>query len=455
MTTLTTTNPVVIELPDHNLFTGDRVTINDVVGTAELNGNRYWIKRLSSSTFELYNDLALTSTVDGTAYGIFIAPGTVEKYKIYGALTVRGGAGVERNLIVGETLHAGVAGAESFFYGDVLPVGAVNLGSPANKFNSLYLEGTTLYLSTVTLKSSDSLNFAIDSTAGFVRQTVGDITLTSGKDSTSTTSGSVIVVGGVGIGKTLHVGEIIHADSTLNATSTSSGSIVVAGGAGIARDMWIGGDLYVEGEINAVVTGVSDSAINLAGGEAGSLVYQDAPDSSAFLLIGAPGEVLLSDGENPYWGVPSAAGAMTATNANNIFVNTSTDGTYYIGLTEQIGNYSQIDSDVALTYNSINGELSVEKLAITSDASSTTSTVEQSLVVSGGIGVEKDSYFAEGIYGRDGNPDEDYLVYSPRVTVSPTVPTNPRVGDFWISANAYLQYIQDGTTKFWIQVGTV
>lgn len=458
MTTLTLTNPVVIELPDHNLFTGDRVTINDVVGTAELNGNRYWIKRLSSSTFELYNDSALTNTVDGTAYGIFIAPGTVEKYKIYGALTVRGGAGVERNLIVGETLHAGVSGAESFFYGDVLPVGTVNLGSPTSKFNSLYLEGTTLYLSTVTLKSTDSLNFAIESPDGFVRQTVGDITLTSGLDSTSTSSGSVIVEGGVGIGKHLYVGQELYADSPTNSTGTSTGAVVVAGGAGIAKDVWVGGNLYVEGLLNATIEGTSSSTFDIVGGEEGSIVYQEAQDSTAFLPIGTEGQVLVSNGSTPYWGIASASSANTATNADNIFVNTVTNNTsYYIGLTEQIGNYSPVDGDTLLTYDTTDGKLNTTQLNVVSTASSTSTTAGQSVTVAGGIGVEKDSYFAGGIYGRDGSPDENYLIYAPRVTISNQPPAFPRIGDYWIYPEiaGQLQYITEEGNSYWIQIATV
>jgi len=450
ISTLTNTLPLVITLPNHGLYSGDKVLIKDVVGTSELNGNRYWINRLTADTFSLYSDEQLTSPIDGTTLNVFIAPGTVEKYKIYGALTVRGGGGIERNLVVGESLHAGVSGTSSYFYGNLLPVGSINLGSPDSKFNSLYLEGSTIYLGTVTLKSPDSLSLSIESPRGFVRQTVGNITLNSELDSLSTSSGSLIVEGGVGIGKQLHVGQTIYAESPTNSENTGSGALVVDGGAGIGKDVWIGGDLYVEGEINAVVTGVSNSAIDLEGGERGSLVYQEAQNETAFLPISESGKVLLSNGDLPYWGdVP------TASNADKIFVNSATTSLYYIGLTEQIGEYSQIDSHTSLTYNQLNETLSSPRLEITNTTSSSTSTTDQSLVVSGGIGVEQNSYFASGIYGRDGNPDEDNLLYTPRVVVSATPPVNPRVGDIWVSANAYLQYIKDGTNKFWIQIGTV
>ena len=455
---LTTTDPVVITLFGHGLYSGDRISINGVVGTSELNGNTYWIKRIDSSTFELYSDPELTLPVDGTGYGIYIAPGFVEKFKISGALTVIGGAGIERNLYVGESLHAGAAGASSYFYGDVLPVGTVNLGSPDSKFNSLYLAGSTLYLSTVTLKSPDSLSFDIASPAGFVRQTVGDITLTSGEDSISTSSGSVIVEGGVGIGKQLHVGQKISANSPENSFGTATGAVVVAGGAGIAKDVWIGGSLYVEGLLNATIEGSSSSTFDIVGGEAGSIVYQEAQDSTTFLPIGTEGQVLVSNGSTPYWGIATASSANTATNADNVFVNTVTNDTlYYISLTEQIGNYSPVDSDTLLTYDTTDGKLTTTKLNVISTDSSTTSTFEQSVTVAGGIGVEKDSYFAGGIYGRDGSPDENYLIYAPRVTISNQPPAFPRIGDYWIYPEiaGQLQYITEEGNSYWIQIATV
>jgi hypothetical protein len=57
------------------------------------------------------------------------------------------------------------------------------------------------------------------------------------------------------------------------------------------------------------------------------------------------------------------------------------------------------------------------------------------------------------VYSADGNPDENYLLYTPRVTISTTAPVDPRVGDFWINPTygAECQYINDGGTKFWVQ----
>jgi hypothetical protein len=76
------------------------------------------------------------------------------------------------------------------------------------------------------------------------------------------------------------------------------------------------------------------------------------------------------------------------------------------------------------------------------------STTNGAVTISGGVGVQG------SIYSQDGNPNENNLLYSPKVTVSDTVPLNPHIADFWINTNnlAEYQYIIDGTSTFWIQI---
>ena len=61
------TNPIVITTTNAHSFTeGIAVTITDVTGTVELNGNEYYMDILTSTTFALYQDGNLTTPVDGT-----------------------------------------------------------------------------------------------------------------------------------------------------------------------------------------------------------------------------------------------------------------------------------------------------------------------------------------------------------------------------------------------------
>jgi len=65
---ITLSNPIVIQTTSAHSFTEGRpVTIVDVVGTTQLNGNEYYMDILTSDTFALYTNDALTNPVDGTS----------------------------------------------------------------------------------------------------------------------------------------------------------------------------------------------------------------------------------------------------------------------------------------------------------------------------------------------------------------------------------------------------
>lgn len=97
------------------------------------------------------------------------------------------------------------------------------------------------------------------------------------------------------------------------------------------------------------------------------------------------------------------------------------------------------------------GGIGVYDNAIIGSTATSTSTTTGAVVVFGGIGAQGD------VYAKSGNRDQNYLLYSPSVTVSTSAPGSPRIGDIWIddSVPAYLQYVKDGTSTFWIQVGAV
>jgi Concanavalin A-like lectin/glucanases superfamily len=84
------------------------------------------------------------------------------------------------------------------------------------------------------------------------------------------------------------------------------------------------------------------------------------------------------------------------------------------------------------------------------NATSATTTTTGALTVVGGVGVKG------SVYSQDGNPEQNYLLYTPKVTITNTglPPSNPKPGDFWIDTQilAELQFIQDGTSTFWIQI---
>lgn len=449
VTNATQTIPVVVTAADHGLTTGTKVTFYSINGMTELNANQYWVDWLSSSTVALYEDNILSTPLDGTGLTGYISSGTIQRvlirnnnialghdagrsmidgtenffigsetaknlttgsYNIFigndvganvtrasgiislggdnlqdgvdnqinigsvfyyngtgtltlnadteiglgtestssttGALTVIGGAGVQRDLYVGRELHVN---SSTFIYGDLLPgTTTTNIGSASNPFNALYLNGTTLYLSTVTLKSYSSQNFSIESSAGYVRQYVGNLTLNSGDASNAYNNGSLVVTGGVGIQ----------------------------------------GDVNINGELNVGGTEPVDLS------PAATVYIQPTLSGSAVIWPATEGDI------------------------NNM----------------RIGNDNAADA------NFINVDVQ--------SSTSATSTSSGALTVEGGVGVKGN------VYSGSGNPEENYLLYTPRSTVSLTPPSSPKIGDFWINPAGpyFLQYVNDGGNRIWIQI---
>lgn len=449
----TVDQPIRVTSPGHGLSTGTEVTLNNIVGTTELNGQHVFIEVISSSTFDAFTDNILKTPVIGTSYTAYSSSGTVSRTYIRnrniaigtgaaesfidgesnfffgdrvaqnfttgsnnfiighqvatnlvrgsgiiaigadnivdgvdnqinigsvfyyngtgtatinadtevglgtestssttGALTVVGGAGVEKSLHVGNELHVN---SSTFVYGDLLPgTTTTNLGSPSNPFKSLYLNGTTLYLSTVTLKSPDDLTFKVESTAGYVTQTVGNLYLNSG-----------LVSNGVG-----------------------SGSLRVTGGAGILGDVNLGAALTVEG----------GGAVSLS------------PDGASVTI--------------------------KPTTGGSVEIRPATEGTID---NMAIGQNDAADANFNVT----------QVLATTSATNSTTG----ALTVLGGVGIQGKVYAATGL------PEENYELFTPRTYItSGTPPSQARIGEFWIddlTAALFLR-IKEGTSTFWVQIGS-
>jgi hypothetical protein len=69
ITGATTTNPVEITSPNHNLLTGSIINIENVGGMTQLNGNTYTVTVTGTDTFTL-------NGIDGTAYSAYTSGGT-------------------------------------------------------------------------------------------------------------------------------------------------------------------------------------------------------------------------------------------------------------------------------------------------------------------------------------------------------------------------------------------
>ena len=488
ITNVTTSGPVVVvTAPNHGLSTGTLITIDGIVGTTQLNSNNYYINVLSTSTIALYSDINLGSAVTGTTYTSYINSGTVYIDTVWNdniAIGTDAGRNIingRQNLFVGDRTAANLTtGSYNIFLGhevgnnmtrgtanisiggDNLVDGLdnqVNIGSVFYYDGDGYLQlnsntglglGTelsaTVYLTDILgVDKTNPVVVHIDSSHEISTGT--EVVLTEIVGTTElndqiywasylgTTTFSIyydealtLPVNGTGFGTYVSGGKI-------NSLSPY-GALTVLGGTGITGDLMVTGmaTFYNGMNVRYLITGTITTATNLAGGALGSIPYQTAVGKTQFIPIGNTNTVLVSNGTTATWSEISglSAGlASTATNSDNIFINSAVPlQTYYLGLSELIGDYSPIDSDSALTY-----------ITTTETTSTYFITGTSTLNVPGSI------------YSMNGNPDENYLLYTPKVTISTSRPNNPKVGDFWINSTlgVELQYIKNGTSTFWIQ----
>lgn len=163
----------------------------------------------------------------------------------------------------------------------------------------------------------------VESTATF---TFYAAVITGTIQSSSTLTGIFQVRGGAGIGGNLHVGgeivsnkltiqlttvtttliqtdDIISTYNTTNATSTSTGSLIVSGGVGIGKDVWINGQVNIINGTESTTTGTG--ALIVTGGlgigknivSRGSLFL-----GSGTISVGTAGEIRASNEITAYYG---------------------------------------------------------------------------------------------------------------------------------------------------------
>jgi hypothetical protein len=171
--------------------------------------------------------------------------------------------------------------------------------------------------------------------------------------------------------------------------------------------------------------GLATTATNLEKGALGSIPYQTASGKTEFIPIGTVNTVLVSNGSTATWSNAANLSVSTATYADNVFIHTTASGNYAVILSTGTNAYEQLTEDSHFAYNA-----DVRQLLVPSISAS------------------------QSIYSREGNPNENNLLYVPISTLSVgTPPASPRLGDFWIdpSQGATFQYMLDGPNKVWIQ----
>jgi hypothetical protein len=163
--------------------------------------------------------------------------------------------------------------------------------------------------------------------------------------------------GPTNITSTLNVDGVATFEDVSNAISPSTGSVRVLGGVGIDKDLWVGGSAwnldvsgYLRVDTNSIFTGLSTVT---------NLTNTTAPTNGAFTVLGGVGIAQdLRVGGTIYGNlVGSVSGISTGT--SNLLVNSSGDtGTWFVGLFGGSG-YRPASIDSGITFNAATNVLSV------------------------------------------------------------------------------------------------
>jgi hypothetical protein len=266
--------------------------------------------------------------------------------------------------------------------------------------------------------------------------TNSNLVVVSTTQSTSATTGALVVAGGLGVGanvtfagNTTSAGKlIITEDTDALPYVMGSGAFHVAGGISIGKDLWVGGNIWVNNVISQTSTILQVSE---------PLVYLFPNSASYNYDIGAFSEI-------PVGGIPKYTGIVRSVQSgewvffSNI-ANQPTSGS--VGITEANVIYDPVKV----------GNLVVSNTTISS------STTTGALIVRGGAGITGNVYAdalrtTTGIYwAGNGNP-----IAGITYTASASSPAGSSNGDQWYDTvnDILYEYIFDGTSSYWVDIQT-
>jgi hypothetical protein len=449
--------------PTPTTSTGYTVTTDNLLRTTYSSS----LGNLEFNAGTVYNNIPNRNIVLlGTGTGVVVVSGgTASTGTSTGALVVQGGVGVSGSIWTDEDIH----------------VNGLTIGQGYEGINNIVIKGTASPQIDSFFNGQESIVIGTDALFGLMTSykniAIGRYALSSGTEISDS-----IAIGDSAL-KNIGTKNIIPV-ANITAISTSSGTVSVATGTVIVtaanHNLTSGTSITITGVVgttelndyNYYVDVLTSSTLALYSDiiltvpvdgtgytpyNYGGLISYNAEWDSNIAIGNNAGTNLINGRQNLLVGVQLAQNLNTG--SYNIFIghevannmirgsaNISIGGDNLVdGLDNQVNigsvfyfdgsGYSYISSDVTLGIGT-----------------ESTGTSTGAVTVLGGMGVTGD------IYSNSGNPEEGNLLYTPIVTVNTgTVPISPRIGDIWIDSSvpAYLQYIKDGTSTFWIQVGAV
>ena len=199
----------------------------------------------------------------------------------------------------------------------------------------------------------------------------------------------------------------LYSYASIASTNTSTGALVVTGGVGIGQSVSVGGRLQMFNGAN--YTAFVSSA-------SGNTVYTLPATSPA-----TGSSVLQSDTAGVMSWVPMVAGASSGNTSQNIVVNAAGNANVFhpvLFTPSSLSAGSAVSSDSTITFNPSTEILNVSGLAITAGTASTNN-VTGALVVRGGLGVSGQLSFVSASMGFTG------ITYNPTMAFIGATSSSP------------------------------
>ncbi len=228
-------------------------------------------------------------------------------------------------------------------------------------------------------------------------------------DSSSVSSGSVVIYGGTGIGMNLYVGGLGRFVNTTNSTSPTTGAVQISGGLGVVADVSIGGTVAIETDLS-VVGNVSVTTGTVA---FANTTTSTSPITGSFTAaggVGIQGNLYLGGIANL---VSTTVSTSPTTGALIVTGGTGVTGDFYLAGVQRITNNTESTSVTSGSFATVGGagigkNLNVGgdttingALSVVGNISSTGGTVHftntqdsaapngGSIVIDGGVGIAK------------------------------------------------------------------